>query len=489
MHVRPAGAGLSRPGQPGGTGRLTDQLRSLILARVDALDERSRRVTQIASVLGHVFPAELLRRVLGPGDWSASIEHLTVAGLLERQSRPRGDGGAASWTWQFRHPLVQETVYLGLLSGTRTTMHRVAGIAIEQMTNAQVPDRLALLALHFGRSDDRHRAVKYLCAAGDRAKSLYLNREAIAYYEDALGRLGYEGEDRDQRATVLAARAEALAVLSEDAAALDSLQAAIDLDARPAAQSELWVRMAEIHRRRGEFAPARDDLAQADAILGTRSDPVQRARVRIGRAMLAFDGGAFVDARRLGLEALDLLNGREAVHEEAAAWRAVGIAAARLKDLDSALAALARARQAAQRGHDGMVAAAISNNMGAVLHLQGRYGAARDHYRESLNFYERIGAKRQIASLWINLGDLVWLGGDGDWEQAESYWSRAQRLCEEIGDRRNLAVALSNLGEGLTQRAEHTAARPYLERACALAQELGEQELLHDMQRLLERTQ
>jgi tetratricopeptide (TPR) repeat protein len=201
--------------------------------------------------------------------------------------------------------------------------------------------------------------------------------------------------------------------------------------------------------------------------------------------MLAFDGGAFSDARRLGWEALELLQGKEAAHDEAAAWRAVGIAAARLKDLSSALEALSRAREAAQRGHDGMVAAAITNNMGAVLHLQGRYAEARDHYAESLSFYERIGAKRQIASLWINLGDLVWLGGDGDWEAASSYWTRAHRLCEEIGDRRNLAVALGNLGEALVQRGDLAAARPYLERTCALARDLGEQELLQDMQRLL----
>lgn len=465
---------------------LTDRLRSLILARVDALDERSRRVTQVASVLGHVFPAELLRRVLGPGDWSPALEHLTSAGLLDRTSRPRGDGGAATWTWQFRHPLVQETVYLGLLSATRATMHRAAGMAIEQMTNAQVPDRLALLALHFGRSDDRQRAVEYLRAAGDRARSLYLNREAITYYDDALGRLGYEGDDRAQRAAVLAGKAEALAVLSEDAAALDSLQAAIDLSTRPTTRSGLWVRMAEIHRRRGEFAPARDDLAQADAILRGRADVLERARVRIGRAMLAFDGGAFADARRLGHEALELLAGKDAPHEEAAAWRAVGIAAARLADLDAALAALSRARRAAQRADDAMLAAAITNNMGAVLHLQGRYARAREEYAESLSFYERVGAKRQIASLWINLGELAWLNGDGDWEAARSYWTRAERLCEEIGDRRNLAVALSNLGEALVQHGERPAARPYLGRAAELAQELGEQELLRDMRRLLE---
>src|SRR5438093_11937632 len=102
------------------------------------------------------------------------------------------------------------------------------------MADATVADRLALLALHFGRSDDRERAVHYLCAAGDRARVLYLNREAIHYYEDALARLGNSGADRARRANVLASLGVALEVLAEDEAAMDSLRAAVDLEQRQA---------------------------------------------------------------------------------------------------------------------------------------------------------------------------------------------------------------------------------------------------------------
>ena len=152
------------------------------------------------------------------------LARLEEHSILKRESRVRGDGRGTTWIWHFRHPLVQETVYAGLLSGTRTSLHRTAGDALEDMTDEAVADRLALLALHFGRSDDRERAVRYLCGAGDRARILYLNREAIHYYEDALGRLGNAGADRDQRAEVLASLGAALEVLAEDEAAMDSLR-------------------------------------------------------------------------------------------------------------------------------------------------------------------------------------------------------------------------------------------------------------------------
>src|SRR5207253_8288875 len=231
--------------------------------------------------------ATLLRRVLGPGDWGAVLARLEEHSILRRESRVRGDGRGTTWIWHFRHPLVQETVYASLLSGTRTSLHRIAGDALETMTDEAVADRLALLALHFGRSDDRERAVRYLCSAGDRARVLYLNREAIHYYEDALGRLGNSGSDGQRRSEVLAALGAAFEVLAESEAALDSLQAAIELETRLDVQADLWRQIAEIHRRQGMYAASHDDLRRAEGCLAGVAHPLPLARVRIARSMLA----------------------------------------------------------------------------------------------------------------------------------------------------------------------------------------------------------
>jgi hypothetical protein len=68
---------------------LNDQLRSLILARIDALDDQARRVMHIAAVLGYAFPASLLRRMLGHGDLAPVLARLEDHGLLLREARRR----------------------------------------------------------------------------------------------------------------------------------------------------------------------------------------------------------------------------------------------------------------------------------------------------------------------------------------------------------------------------------------------------------------
>jgi class 3 adenylate cyclase len=457
---------------------LTEQLRSLILSRIDALDETARRVVHVAAVLGHAFPATLLRSVLGGGDWRAVLARLEEQGTFVRESRARGDGRGATWFWHFRHPLVQETVYASLLSATRTGLHRAAGDALEHMSDASVADRLALLALHFGRSDDRERAVRYLCAAGDRARILYLNREAIHYYEDALGRLGNSGSDRERRSEVLASLGAAFEVLAEDEAALDSLHAAIELETRVEVQADNWRRTAEIHRRRGTYASAHEDLTRAETCLSSSDAPLLLARVRIARSMLAMCRGAYAEARLLGAEAIALLSEIEdAPLDRAAAYRAVGIAAAREQDLPVAGEAFSRALEAAQAAQDALLSATISLNLGTVLHLQDQADEALERYHQALEFYERIGAKRGIALASNNLGDLHWRGGEGNWEQARTHWQRAQRLYEEIGDQRGLALALLNLGEAQVRLRMFDAAEPHLHRARELADELEDHEI------------
>ena len=457
---------------------LTQQLGSLILSRIDALDERARRVVHIAAVLGHAFPATLLRTVLGAGDWGAVLGRLEEHGILVRDSRARGDGRGATWTWHFRHPLVQETVYASLLSATRRSLHRTAGDALESMTDATVADRLALLALHFGRSDDRDRAIHYLCAAGARARILYLNREAIHYYEDALGRLENSDADQPRRAEILAALGAAHEVLAEYDAALNNLQAAIKLETRLETQAEVLRQVSEIHRRRGMHAAAEDDLTRAEHCLAGTNTSLPLARVRIARSMLAWARGEYAQARQFGAEAIALLENIEgAALDRAAAYRGIGIAAAREDDLPVASQAFTHALEAARSGQDGLLSATISVNLGTVLHLQGQVPEALRRYREALEFYERIGAKRGIALACINLGDLYWRDGSGDWTEANAHWQRARRLYEEIGDQHGLALTLRNLGEAHLKLGQLDVVGPLLRRARDLADQLGDVEM------------
>jgi len=276
--------------------------------------------------------------------------------------------------------------------------------------------------------------------------------------------------------------------LAEDEAALDSLHAAIELETRVEVQADSWRRTAEIHRRRGTYGSAHEDLTRAEACLSASHEPLLLARVRIARSMLAMCRGAYAEARLLGAEAIALLSDlQDAPLDKAAAYRAVGIAAAREEDLPVAREAFSRALEAAQLAQDALLSATISLNLGTVLHLQDQSEEARERYHQALEFYERIGAKRGIALASNNLGDLHWRDGESNWDQASAHWLRAQRLYEEIGDQRGLALALLNLGEAQVRLGMLDNAEPQLRRARNLADELEDQEIRDFVDRAMTR--
>jgi tetratricopeptide (TPR) repeat protein len=287
---------------------------------------------------------------------------------------------------------------------------------------------------------------------------------------------------------VLAALGGALGVLAEDEPAMDSLHAAVDLEERPTVKADLWRQIGEIHRRRGTYAAAHEGLARAEACLPGEGSPVDLARVRIARSMLAVSRGADAEARLLGAEAIALLVDQpSATLDRAAAYRAVGIAAAREGDLPVAREAFRRALESANASEDALLSATISLNLGTVLHLQDHLDEALKLYHQALEFHERIGAKRGVALASNNLGDLYWHNGEGDWDQALSRWERSLRLYEEIGDQRGLATTLRNLGEAHLLRDAFDEAEPLLRRALQLAEELDDDEIRTGVRRDLAR--
>ena len=75
--------------------------------------------------------------------------------------------------YMFKHALTQEVAYSSLLLQRRKELHRLAGLAIEEL----YPDRLAehyeVLAHHFARAEAWDRALDYLLKAAEKAEKAF----------------------------------------------------------------------------------------------------------------------------------------------------------------------------------------------------------------------------------------------------------------------------------------------------------------------------
>ena len=121
------GGDLSRPALRS----LPEGLAERVRVRMRRLDGRQREIIELLAVAGGrvelgdvVVLCDRPLEELGP-----SLQALVRSRFVAEAQRGR------TYSYEISHPLVQETVYASLLSATRTSLHRVAGDALETMTD------------------------------------------------------------------------------------------------------------------------------------------------------------------------------------------------------------------------------------------------------------------------------------------------------------------------------------------------------------------
>jgi predicted ATPase/class 3 adenylate cyclase len=117
--------------------------------------------------------------------------------------------------------------------------------------------------------------------------------------------------------------------------------------------------------------------------------------------------------------------------------------------------------------------AEVLNGAGDLVWSQGNYVRAKELYEESLALSRQLGDKRDIAVALENLGSVArnW----GDYATARSLFEEALPLRRELGDKWGLAESLFLWGAAATFQGDYATARPLLEEALVLYRETGEQ--------------
>src|SRR6266540_3963358 len=314
----------------------------------------------------------------------------------ERFLLPTSDGRERRYA--FRHALIQEVAYQRQLKAQRRLAHGAVGAALETLYANRLDELVSELAFHYALSDLDEKALYWLVRAGDRARALFANGEALSLYGAALERAA-DGDGPLQAGTLLERIGEVHALVGEYDQAVASFQSAM---------------------QRSPAAP-----------------PVTVARLwrRIGSALLW--RGAYADAEAAFDEGLRLLD--DAVHIEVARLTVqVGHLHYRRGDHAAARAALLRGRElASSLGADDLVAEALKHLGNSAVHV-GDLEAAAAFNQQSRALYERLEDLVGLADSHANLGIIYRRGGR--WDTAMSEYEISLRLRYRIGDLNGLGT-------------------------------------------------
>lgn len=173
---------------------IPDTIQDVIMARIDRLEEAPKRTLQLASVIGREFTRRLLDRIADiRGRTEELLRDLKAIELIYEKSL------FPELAYMFKHALTHDVAYNSLLVQRRKELHRIIGLAIEELYADRLPEHYEVLAHHFSKAQEWAKAFEYLCKAAEKAAKAFANREAVALYDQALEAASHLGEVGDAR--------------------------------------------------------------------------------------------------------------------------------------------------------------------------------------------------------------------------------------------------------------------------------------------------
>lgn len=440
-------------------------LQGVIQARLDRLPPAARYILQAAAVVGRIFHLEDLQAALE--DTADLQQHLWMAegaGLIRRRETPG--------LYIFKHALTQEVAYRTLLIEERKRLHQRLAHDLEARHTGRLEESADLLAYHFDRAALWPEAFRYHLLAGNRARSLYANREAMAHYCRALEIAAQDPQagDDEQQIALWESLGDVQAFVGQYDQALQSYQAGLASCPQERRQALLYWRIGQVHERKGETDQALTYLRQALDMLGPQERSPEVVSVRTGLGWAHYYHGAYDQALQEGLAGLEIAQEQGYRRPLGDLLTLVAISLYEKGAYDRAESYCRQGLAISQAEGWDYELARLYSTLGTIAHGRGDYDRAIENHRNSLVTRQRIGDRRGIGIAYNNLSTALFEAGRH--QEALETLRLSLGIWEELGDPLGQAIAHNNIGLFLCTLEQWKEARLSLERSYQISQEM-----------------
>ncbi|MEM7334641.1 MAG: tetratricopeptide repeat protein [Chloroflexota bacterium] len=406
---------------------LPASLHSLVLSRIDQLDESERITIKVASVIGRLFKAAMLYGVYPQRDdvkeIQADLERLTQLDMTIQ------DFETPELTYLFKNVVTREVTYENLPFETRATIHNQVGKYIEKTYPDNLAQYIDLLVHHYTLSHNQGKKRQYLQLAGFAAQKRFANETAIDYFSQLLPMLTDE-----EKLEILLELGQVYELVGNWDQARTQYQQLVSL---AEAQNNLLffakgqTMLADLFRKRGDYQQASHLLMQARSNFESIDDKSGVGETLRIAGTVAAQQGDFEASKIIYNQSLDIQ-----------------------RELDA----------------KGIIAALLSN-LGIVARYEGNYDEARRLNEEALGLRRQLSDQRAISISLNNLGNLAL--DQGDFSLARHHMEEALEIMRKIGDTGSIAITLNNLGNVLRDQHDYKIARKFYNEGLEINATLG----------------
>ncbi|MBN1199872.1 MAG: AAA family ATPase [Bacteroidales bacterium] len=160
---------------------IPETINEVLLSRIDRLDEKTRNLLKMASVIGRNFYYKVLEEA---ADTIGELDD--KLGYLKEMQFINESGTSDEVEYLFKHALAQQAAYESIVQKKRQEMHLKIARSIEKVFSGKIHEFYGVLALHYGKAEAQEKQEEYLVKAGEQALLSGASSEAIHYFKQAL---------------------------------------------------------------------------------------------------------------------------------------------------------------------------------------------------------------------------------------------------------------------------------------------------------------
>jgi tetratricopeptide (TPR) repeat protein len=408
--------------------RMPPRVQKVIETRLNALTPETRELAILAAVIGREFDFDLLFRAgeKREADLLQALDELWSRRLIK-------DEGAEGYN--FSHDKFRDVLYGELSPHRRVHYHKKVAGALEEIHTDQLESTAPQLAFQFNQAGDKDKALDYYLMAGDQARLVFAQADALTYYQSA-EEIGWKVNDPRPVALYsgMGKTLLRLARYDESAATYLKMSQAAHSIGDPEREAQAWLAVATVYDRLGKFKEALESTARVE----------------------------------------DIAKECDCPKEEANAYLMKGQQFYRLGDVDQAEPLLNKALAKHQQEGEQIGVGRCLNLLGLIADVRGDFAAARKHKDEAISIFQEINDT--LAQWWIGkiTGNLANTASHlGEYQQAVDLYQKALEIMEDFGDRDWKLLNLFNLGAALVGLSEYSLAEDNLGQVLDLTEGSG----------------
>jgi class 3 adenylate cyclase/tetratricopeptide (TPR) repeat protein len=418
---------------------LPTSLHSLILSRIDQLNDLDQFTLKRASVIGRLFQVDWLLG-LSSGDARQVVDRL---GRLQAADLVLPEQPEPELAYLFKHVITREVAYESLAASTRATLHAALAAYLEQHRALAGPERWYVLAYHYERSANRPKAIEYLGLAGAAARDTYANEAAVGYYQRLIALLPAD----QARVAALLDLGGVLGVIGDWPAEADTYRQALALSATLgdlALRADCGQALGAALARTGDLVEAIELLLAAEQFWRQAGLPVKLARVRNQLALVWLESGRIVEAQQLlAVQLASLEAGGDTVLALESLFTAAQVAHG-AGDMSLAGARYERCIELASGLDNRPALSNALHSLAVVRWATGLYHQAEGLIERAMAIDARIGDQIALCRGYGNLAAIR--AGLEDYAAATSFSAESLALARQLGNALRITYALINLG-------------------------------------------